>query len=96
MDLIQKDLVVGRVYRGKKPSRTGTLGDFVNDRQIVWLGVTQLQYDSAAVRDGRDYPVMKIGKFLDWAGIDVTDIAPDGDWCRWEDYVNSKKKAKSE
>lgn len=79
------EIKVGRVYRAKKPRAVD--GNFLrsgyyNDRQVMWmdsLGI-QLQYDGPAVANGRHYPKIDVDKFKAWAGEDVTDKLPPGDW----------------
>lgn len=75
------DLVVGHIYRGKRPQ--GIHGWF-NDRMIMWLGITQVQYDSPTVKTGERHPTVTIGKFLDWAASDVTEGYPKGTWADFE------------
>lgn len=70
----------GRVYRGKRPRNCSGL---VNDRQILRLFSTTVQYDSPSVANGRQYPTMTIEKFLEWADRDVTDELPAGEWASY-------------
>lgn len=65
--LTRADLVVGGVYRAKKPGRVGWAGDF-NDREILHIGLAEVQYDGPAVALGRKYPKVMIKDFLAWAG----------------------------
>ena len=60
----KEDLKVGSTYRAKRYREV--LG-FNNDRTIVWMGATELQYNSATVKIGRRYPIIDIEKFLRWA-----------------------------
>lgn len=80
----EQDLRVGRVYRGKrKPTTFVALHEEVyNDRQVLWIGLGEVQYDAPSVRAGRNYPKIPKDKFLAWAGEDVTDRLPEGDWER--------------
>lgn len=78
-------LAVGRVYQAKKVAGVGLFPCFYNDRQIVWLGLDQVQYDSPTVKRGRKYPRVTVEQFLKWADKDVTDLMPPNDWrelCR--------------
>ena len=65
--LTRADLVVGGVYRAKKPARVGREGDW-NDREILYIGLAEVQYDGPAVAMGRYYPKVMIKDFLAWAG----------------------------
>jgi hypothetical protein len=77
----KSDLKVGRVYRAKHPKMMGIVDRLVNDRSIVWMGETQLQYDSPSVAIGRKLPRVSIEAFLKWAGKDVTELLPEGKWA---------------
>jgi len=83
------DLITGHVYRAKKPVRCGF--NDVNDRMILHIGLVSVQYDSPSVKNGKHYPSIPIDKFQAWAGEDVTEGYPDGDWAGWRDYLASKK-----
>jgi hypothetical protein len=63
------ELHVGHVYKAK---RSNTL------RKILWLGQTSVQYDSPAI--GEPFRKIPIEKFLSWAGEDITEQMPDGEW----------------
>lgn len=80
-DKAKLELRVGRTYRAKKPARAGW--GKVNDRQIIWIGAYELQYDGPAVANGSHYPRVSIEKFREWADRDVTDELPAGDWADW-------------
>lgn len=43
-----------------------------------------VQYDSPSVKNGKNYPMMPMKKFLAWVGKDVTELMPKGDWREWE------------
>lgn len=74
-------LVVGRVYRAKRPARTGSIIDPVwNDRMIIWIGEYDVQYDSPAITLGRRYPRVSKEAFLKWAHSDITDQMPNNEW----------------
>lgn len=74
------ELVHGRTYRAKKPANSGGL---VNDRCIVYIDSQIVQYDGPAVGFGRHYPKVDRAKFEAWAGTDVTDSLPKGEWASW-------------
>lgn len=77
--LLLEDLKVGAVYRGKRRRRV--VGDRYDDRTILWIGkgwdnklgkyTDRVQYDSAAVRDGRQFPTTSAEAFLKWAKEEV-------------------------
>lgn len=74
------DLIVGHTYAAKRPVLQGLFPSLYNDRQIVWIGLTEVQYDSPAVRPGRHLPLVTIEKFLTWAEEDITSKMPPGEW----------------
>jgi len=74
-------LLPGRVYRAKKPKVCGCLNPVYNDRQIIYLGLYNVQYDSPSVKDGRRYPTVSREKFLAWASHEVTSEIPKGNWA---------------
>lgn len=59
--LTAADIVVGKRYR---PKRTGYA------REVIWIDPLkrQVQYDSDAVKDGQNFPVVSMEAFLKWAG----------------------------
>lgn len=71
--LTREDLKVGQVYEAKKPRRVGM---YVNDRQIIWIGMFEVQYDGPAVANGRHYPRITIEVFIAWAARNVTSEMP--------------------
>jgi hypothetical protein len=78
-------LVVGHVYRAKKPRPAGgILFPVYNDRVIIWIGETTVQYDGPAVPEGRHFPRVKKEAFLKWAAKDVTNELPPGRWKSWD------------
>lgn len=88
-------LAVGRVYRGHKPTSTGSIfNPVVNDRQILWIGAFELQYDSPTVKNGQHYKRMLISDFRKWAAKDVTDQMPEGDWASWTKFEAERAAAK--
>lgn len=46
--------------------------------EAVWDYV--VQYDSPSVKHGKNYPKISLTKFLKWAGKEVTDLMPKGEW----------------
>ena len=76
----------GHIYRAKKPKKVEYLFQpaFYNDRQVLYVSDTRVQYDSPTVRNGRKYPTVDRDKFEAWAGSDVTEGYPDGDWAAWD------------
>ena len=64
MPLTKEDLKVGGVYRAK---RYREWFHHNNDRIILWMRSTTLQYNSDTVKIGRNYPRIDIEKFLRWA-----------------------------
>ena len=75
--LARTDLKVGHTYAAKKPAR---VRGYINDRQLLHVGMFEVQYDGPAVANGRRYPRIDIDKFLAWAGADVTDQMPPDEW----------------
>jgi hypothetical protein len=84
-DLISSNLslAVGTCYRSKKPRSVGLFSRLVDDRQIVWLGIDQVQYDSPTVKRGRKFPIVSRGAFLKWAGKVVE--LPNGEWADFDE-----------
>lgn len=66
------ELVVGGVYRAKRPRKmwVDIDGPVYNDRTILWMSDDggRLQYDGPAVGVGRHYPKVSREQFLKWAG----------------------------
>lgn len=85
MEIIQQ----GRVYRAITPRSCGATlhnqGGWVNDRVVLRVNLVggDVQYDGPAVANGRHYPKCTLQSFKDWAGSDVTDIMPEGQWQAW-------------
>ncbi|CAM5386977.1 hypothetical protein [Rhodanobacter lindaniclasticus] len=77
-DVLQ--LVVGHVYEAKRPTVVGLFDRFINDRQILWVGLTEVQYDSPTVRPGWHYPKISAEAFRNWAARDVTHLMPRNEW----------------
>lgn len=74
---------VGQVWRAKRPANAGGL---VNDRQIKWISSFDgaIQYDGPAVANGRHYPKVSAEQFEKWAGREVADELPEGEWATWD------------
>lgn len=77
------ELKIGRCYRAKKPRPAGQFTSYANDRQILRITSTTVQYDGPSVHAGRHYPTVSKEKFLEWASHDVTDELPPGEWQLW-------------
>ncbi|MFA5458353.1 MAG: hypothetical protein WC261_12065 [Synergistaceae bacterium] len=82
--MTKDDLIVGHTYSAKKRKLVWYLGfdPLVNDRQILHISSTMVQYDSPTVKIGRLRPHIPIHTFLKWAKEDVTDEMPNGEWRR--------------
>lgn len=79
------ELKVGRVYRAKKPRPVYTgVTAYYNDRQVLWIGLGEVQYDSPSIGFGKKYGKATTEAFLKWAGSDVTDEMPKEDWAKIE------------
>ena len=75
------EIICRHIYRAKRPRFVGLVQEFYNDRQVLFIGPTTVQYDSSTVRRGQTYPSVTREKFEAWAGEDVTEGYPDGDWA---------------
>ncbi len=77
------EILRGHIYRAKRPKPTVT-GDF-NDRMVLYINPLsgRIQYDSPTVRSGWKYPTVDHAQFEAWAGSDVTEGYPNGDWATW-------------
>jgi len=89
-----EEIQKNRVYRGKKPCQAGA--GYVNDRQVIWIGNNQVQYDSPSIATGNKFRSMSLDDFARWAHKDVTDelyaLADDHrGWVIWEDYLRRKR-----
>ena len=60
----------GHFYRAKNPVKCDDGG--FNDRVVLWVSYSNVQYDSPTVRQGRHYPTVTLEKFLKWAGKEIT------------------------
>lgn len=77
------ELQRGRIYRAKKPRSVYHGADvYYNDRQILWIGLDEVQYDSPSVGIGSHYKKATKDAFLKWAGKDVTEEVPEGEWAK--------------
>lgn len=79
----------GRTYRGQKPACVPSCR-LVNDRTVIYVGVDEVQYDGPSVAPGRHYPRVPIGKFLEWAGHDLSDELPPGVYASWPPAKRTK------
>ncbi len=75
------EVIRGHLYRAKRPKSVGIVLVF-DDRQVLYVTETRVQYDSPTVRDGGKYPTIGRAKFETWADKDVTEGYPDG-WEPW-------------
>ncbi len=71
------EIEINKCYRAKKPRESR---GYYNDRVVIWMSDYEVQYDGPAVANGRKYPTVPLNKFEEWAGADVTDSLPAGDW----------------
>lgn len=84
-----ENIQCGRVYRAKTPRQVGADRQFhqgfVNDRVVIYINVLSdlVQYDGPAIPNGRHYPKCTLKAFREWAGEDVTDVMPVGEWQPW-------------
>lgn len=75
------DIQLNHVYRNKKPKPVGSLFHPVyDDRQVIWIGMFELQYDSPTIKTGGKYRKVLIEDFKKWAGENITGTLPEGDW----------------
>ena len=72
----------GRIYRAKRPKGCG-FPPLCNDRLVVFLSTSRVQYDSPSVAMGRHYPFVDRATFESWAGRDVTDELQPGKWASY-------------
>ncbi len=72
------NIEINHVYRAKKPRRIGL---YYNDRMVLWVSDCCVQYDSSSLDGGYRYPLIDRAKFEAWAGSDVTEGYPKGDWA---------------
>ena len=76
------DLKVNRVYSAKKQRQVKGAdgGFFINDRQILSIGMFDVTYDAPNAKRGCNYPRVKKEVFLNWLKEDVTDLMPKDTW----------------
>ena len=74
------DIQLNHVYRAKKPKIVGLFTRNYDDRMVVYIGPKGVQYDSPTVKFGGKYKLVTFDNFLKWAGKDVTEQTPKGDW----------------
>jgi hypothetical protein len=64
-EITPADIKINTTYFAKRRT-VSAFGN--NDRYIIWIGATTLQYDSDTVRMGSKHPTISIEKFCKWAG----------------------------
>jgi len=69
--LTGEDLKIGKTYRAKRPRKT--FGGDYDDRRLVYVGESTVQYDSVTAALGRRYPAVTKERFLNWACHEVPD-----------------------
>lgn len=74
------ELIAGHIYEAKRPAAIGIINPLINDRQIVWVGLLEVQYDSPSVAMGRRFPRVTHEAFRKWAKRDITAEMPEGEW----------------
>ncbi|MGI4815886.1 MAG: hypothetical protein ACRYG5_10015 [Janthinobacterium lividum] len=80
----------GQVWRAKKPRNSNGL---VNDRMILHIDSTgAVQYDGPAVQRGCHYPKVTQDIFEKWAGRQVKEELPEGEWAAWDFQDPEKNK----
>jgi len=79
----QVELKVGHIYEAKRP-RVATISGLLDDRQIVWMSDTKVQYDSPMVKYGQRLPIISKESFLRWVGRDVTEGYPKKGWRKYD------------
>ena len=70
----QLTLAVGRLYKGRRRRQNPFTGEY-DDRIILYLDETTVQYDSYFVDSGRHYPKTTRVAFLRWAKEEVVEQA---------------------
>lgn len=84
-----EDLKVGHIYKGKR--RTKVYEDIFfgarvyNDRRIIAITHSSIQYDSPSTRVGYSRPMIDINEFLNWVKADVTNESENGNWILVKD-----------
>mgnify|MGYP000129276497 CR=1 FL=1 len=77
------EILRGHIYRAKRPKPSGGFFAVFDDRVVVYVTPTQVQYDSPTVRQGRKFPAVDRTKFETWVGTDVTEGYPLSGWAEW-------------
>lgn len=72
-ELLESDLGVGKVYRAKDPFHIDSPAQFglFDDRLIVNISETHIQYDSLNVSNGENLPSILTADFLEWASYEL-------------------------
>ena len=71
MELKPEEIVVGGVYRGRKPVKLqGAFRDVWNDRTVVWMNEKRsvVEYSFLKPTFGAEQKLCPITKFLEWVG----------------------------
>ena len=76
------EIIRGHIYRAKRPRGAG-FPEVFNDRQVLYVSETNVQYDSPTIRTGGKFQMIARGLFEQWAAEDVTEGYPEGDWAPW-------------
>ena len=75
VNLTKEDLKEGSTYRAKRYKEMEF--GWNNNRTILWIGEGKVQYDSDIVKDGQNYPMVDIDRFLRWAKEEVLESNTD-------------------
>lgn len=68
----QLTLAVGHIYRGRRRRQNPFTGKY-DDRIIIYLNKTTVQYDSYFVANGRGNPTTTRAAFLRWAKEEIVE-----------------------
>jgi len=82
---VSGEIILNHIYRAKRPRAVGVILELFDDRQVIHVTETRVQYDSPTVPRGRKFPTVDRAKFEAWVGQDVTAGYPKGDWAEWTD-----------
>ncbi|MBV9849842.1 MAG: hypothetical protein JO250_09240 [Armatimonadetes bacterium] len=71
--MTRDDVQPGKYFRARRPRISGwDDGPILNDRKVLHVGISGVQYDSPSVANGRHFPTVTMEKFLAWAGQEIT------------------------
>lgn len=95
--LTAADIRSGRCYEARRTAFVGAANE-ANDRQVIFVNEsrTEVQYDSPTVRDGVQYPILSMEKFVKWAKRDITELMPKGDWRTYNYVKNGNRTTRTE